>query len=154
MAEPLPTRCLLHQVLYQRTSPYGDPYAVALMIDRAGNMHTALACSKLFGDLDKLKELEGREVNLLQTRTGLKLRPWAEQFIEAEDACDEACCSSPSMQCDGLPPDPLQAAEGPPASSNSSGTGSATSALIDLATTVANLARDLKVPTAMWVHFP
>jgi len=45
MAEPLPTRCLLHQVLYQRTSPYGDPYAVALMIDPAGNTHTALACS-------------------------------------------------------------------------------------------------------------
>ena len=58
MTEPLPTRCLLHQVLYQRTSPYGDPYAVALMIDPAGNTHTALACSKLFGDLDKLSELE------------------------------------------------------------------------------------------------
>ena len=78
MTEPFPTRCLLHQVLYQRTSPYGDPYAVALMIDPAGNTHTALACSKLFGDLDKLSELEGHEVNLLQTRSGLKLRPWAE----------------------------------------------------------------------------
>jgi hypothetical protein len=57
MTEPFPTRCLLHQVLYQRTSPYGDPYAVALMIDPAGNTHTALACSKLFGDLDKLRKL-------------------------------------------------------------------------------------------------
>ena len=66
MTEPFPTRCLLHQVLYQRTSPYGDPYAAALMIDPAGNTHTALACSKLFGDLDKLSELEGREVNLFE----------------------------------------------------------------------------------------
>jgi hypothetical protein len=153
MVEHLPTRCLLHQVLYQRTSPYGDPYAVALMIDPAGNTHTALACSKLFGDLDKLSELEGREVNLLQTRTGLKLRPWAEQAIEASDGCEETCCSSPPRELDGLS-DPLFAEEDPPASSTASSTGSAASALTDLATTVAKLARDLKLPTAMWIHFP
>jgi hypothetical protein len=153
MTEPFPTRCLLHQVLYQRTSPYGDPYAVALMIDPAGNTHTALACSKLFGDLDKLSELEGQEVNLLHTRSGLKLRPWAEQSIEASDGCDETCCSSPSMEFDGLP-DPLFAEEDPPASSTASSTGSAASALTDLATTVAKLARDLKLPTAMWIHLP
>ena len=153
MAKPLPTRCLLHQVLYQRTSPYGVPYAVTLMIDPAGNTHTALACSKLFGDLDKLSELEGHEVNLLQTRSGLKLRPWAEQTIETSDSCDETCCSSSSMEFDGLP-DPLFAEEDPPASSTASSTGSAASALTDLATTVAKLARDLKLPTAMWIHFP
>lgn len=153
MAEHLPTRCLLHQVLYQRTSPYGDPYAVALMIDPAGNTHTALACSKLFGDLDKLSELEGQEVNLLHTRSGLKLRPWAEQSIEASDGCDETCCSSPSMEPGELP-DPLFAEEDPLASSTAASTGSAASALTDLATTVAKLARDLKLPTAMWIHFP
>jgi hypothetical protein len=153
MAETLPTRCLLHQVLYQRTSPYGDPYAVALMIDPAGNTHTALACSKLFGDLDKLSELEGQEVNLLHTRSGLKLRPWAEQSIEASDGCEETCCSSPPRELDGLS-DPLFAEEDPPASSTASSTGSAASALTDLATTVAKLARDLKLPTAMWIHFP
>ena len=153
MAEHLPTRCLLHQVLYQRTSPYGDPYAVALMIDPAGNTHTALACSKLFGDLDKLSELEGQEVNLLHTRSGLKLRPWAEQSIEASDGCEETCCSSPPRELDGLS-DPLFAEEDPPASSTASSTGSAASALTDLATTVAKLARDLKLPTAMWIHFP
>jgi hypothetical protein len=153
MAEHLPTRCLLHQVLYQRTSPYGDPYAVALMIDSAGNTHKALACSKLFGDLDKLSELEGQEVNLLHTRSGLKLRPWAEQSIEASDGCDETCCSSPPRELDGLS-DPLFAEEDPPASSTASSTGSAASALTDLATTVAKLARDLKLPTAMWIHLP
>jgi hypothetical protein len=153
MTEPLPTRCLLHQVLYQRTSPYGDPYAVALMIDPAGNTHTALACSKLFGDLDKLSELEGQEVNLLHTRSGLKLKPWAEQSIEASDGCEETCCSSPPRELDGLS-DPLFAEEDPPASSTASSTGSAASALTDLATTVAKLARDLKLPTAMWIHFP
>lgn len=153
MTEPLPTRCLLHQVLYQRTSPYGDPYAVALMIDPAGNTHTALACSKLFGDLDKLSELEGREVNLLHTRTGLKLKPWAEQSIEASDSCDETCCSSPSVEPGELP-DPLFAEEDPPASSTAASTGSAASAFTDLATTVAKLARDLKLPTAMWIHLP
>jgi len=153
MAEPLPTRCLLHQVLYQRTSPYGDPYAVALMIDSAGNTHKALACSKLFGDLDKLSELEGQEVNLLHTRSGLKLKPWAEQSIEASDGCEETCCSSPPRELDGLS-DPLFAEEDPPASSTASSTGSAASALTDLATTVAKLARDLKLPTAMWIHFP
>jgi hypothetical protein len=153
MAETLPTRCLLHQVLYQRTSPYGDPYAVALMIDPAGNTHTALACSKLFGDLDKLSELEGQEVNLLHTRSGLKLKPWAEQSIEASDGCEETCCSSPPRELDGLS-DPLFAEEDPPASSTASSTGSAASALTDLATTVAKLARDLKLPTAMWIHFP
>lgn len=153
MTEPFPTRCLLHQVLYQRTSPYGDPYAVALMIDSAGNTHKALACSKLFGDLDKLSELEGQEVNLLHTRSGLKLRPWAEQSIEASDGCEETCCSSPPRELDGLS-DPLFAEEDPPASSTASSTGSAASALTDLATTVAKLARDLKLPTAMWIHFP
>ena len=153
MTEPFPTRCLLHQVLYQRTSPYGDPYAVALMIDPAGNTHTALACSKLFGDLDKLSELEGQEVNLLHTRSGLKLKPWAEQSIEASDGCEETCCSSPPRELDGLS-DPLFAEEDPPASSTASSTGSAASALTDLATTVAKLARDLKLPTAMWIHFP
>ena len=111
MTEPLPTRCLLHQVLYQRTSPYGDPYAVALMIDPAGNTHTALACSKLFGDLDKLSELDGLS-------------------------------------------DPLFVEEDPPASSTAASAGSAPAALTDLAITVANLARDLKLPTAMWIHFP
>jgi hypothetical protein len=153
MTEPFPTRCLLHQVLYQRTSPYGDPYAVALMIDPAGNTHTALACSKLFGDLDKLSELEGQEVNLLHTRSGLKLRPWAEQSIEASDGCDETCCSSPPRVLDGLS-DPLFETDDPPANSTVPTTGSAHSSLTDLATTVAKLARDLKLPTAMWIHFP
>ena len=153
MTEPFPTRCLLHQVLYQRTSPYGDPYAVALMIDPAGNTHTALACSKLFGDLDKLSELEGQEVNLLHTRSGLKLRPWAEQSIEASDGCEETCCSSPPRELDGLS-DPLFAEEDPPASSTAASTSSAASAFTDLATTVAKLARDLKIPTAMWIHLP
>ena len=153
MTEPFPTRCLLHQVLYQRTSPYGDPYAVALMIDPAGNTHTALACSKLFGDLDKLSELEGQEVNLLHTRSGLKLKPLAEQSIEASDGCEETCCSSPPRELDGLS-DPLFAEEDPPASSTASSIGSAASAFTDLATTVAKLARDLKLPTAMWIHLP
>ena len=153
MAEPLPTRCLLHQVLYQRISPYGDPYAVALMIDPAGNTHTALACSKFFGDLDRLTELEGHEVNLLQTRNGLKLRPWAEQSIEASDSCDETCCASPSMELGELP-DPLFAEEDPPASSRAASTSSAASAFTDLATTVAKLSKDLKLPTAMWIHLP
>ena len=153
MTEPLPTRCLLHQVLYRGISPYGDPYAVLQMIDAAGFTRRALACSKLFGDLSKLEELMGREVNLLQTRTGLKLRPLAEQAIEADDACDATCCPSPSTEFDGLP-DPLIAANDPPASSNTSSTGSSASALTELATTVANLARDLKLPTAMWIHFP
>jgi hypothetical protein len=31
MTEPLPIRCLLHQVLYHGISPYGDPYAVLQM---------------------------------------------------------------------------------------------------------------------------
>jgi hypothetical protein len=57
------------------------------------------------------------------------------------------------MEFDGLP-DPLIAADDPPASSNTSSTGSSASALTELATTVANLARDLKLPTAMWIHFP
>jgi hypothetical protein len=153
MTDPLPTRCLLHQVLYRGISPYGDPYAVLHMIDAAGITRRALACSKLFGDLDKLSELEGQEVNLLHTRSGLKLRPWAEQSIEASNGCDETCCSSPPRELDGLS-DPLFAEEDPPASSTASSTGSAASALTDLATTVAKLARDLKLPTAMWIHFP
>lgn len=153
MTEPLPTRCLLHQVLYQRTSPYGDPYAVTLMIDAAGNMHTALACSKRFGDLRKLSELEGREVNLLQTPNGLQLRPWAEQASEDIDDCIETCCSSPSKEGDG-PPDPLLAADDRPAGSTAPNAVQAASALTDLATTVAKLARDLNLPTAMWIHFP
>jgi hypothetical protein len=153
MAEPLPTRCLLHQVLYHGISPYGDPFAVLQMIDAAGINRRALACSKIFGDLDRLTELEGHEVNLLQTPNGLKLRPWAEQSIEASDSCDETCCSSPSMEAGELP-DPLFAEEDPPASSTAASTGSAASAFTDLATTVAKLARDLKLPTAMWIHFP
>jgi hypothetical protein len=153
MAEPLPTRCLLHQVLYHGISPYGDPFAVLQMIDAAGINRRALACSKIFGDLDKLSELEGQEVNLLQTPNGLKLRPWAEQSIEASDSCDETCCSSPSMEAGELP-DPLFAEEDPPASSTAASTGSAASAFTDLATTVAKLARDLKLPTAMWIHLP
>ena len=153
MTEPLPTRCLLHQVLYHGISPYGDPFAVLQMIDAAGINRRALACSKIFGDLDRLTELEGHEVNLLQTPTGLKLRPWAEQSIEASDSCDETCCSSPPMELDGLS-DPLFVEEDPPASSTAPSTGSAPAALTDLAITVANLARDLKLPTAMWIHFP
>jgi hypothetical protein len=153
MTEPLPTRCLLHQVLYHGISPYGDPFAVLQMIDAAGINRRALACSKIFGDLDRLTELEGHEVNLLQTPNGLKLRPWAEQSIEASDSCDETCCSSPSVEPGELP-DPLFAEEDPPASSTAASTGSAASAFTDLATTVAKLARDLKLPTAMWIHFP
>ena len=153
MTDPLPTRCLLHQVLYRGISPYGDPYAVLHMIDAAGITRRALACSKLFGDLDKLSELEGQEVNLLHTRSGLKLRPWAEQSIEASNGCDETCCSSPPRELDGLS-DPLLEADDPPASSPAPSTGSAPAALTELATTVANLARDLKLPTAMWIHLP
>ena len=84
MAEPLPTRCLLHQVLYHGISPYGDPFAVLQMIDAAGINRRALACSKIFGDLDRLTELEGHEVNLLQTPNGLKLRPWRSEEHTSE----------------------------------------------------------------------
>jgi len=151
MTEPLPIRCLLHQVLYHGISPYGDPYAVLQMIDAAGINRRALACSKIFGDLDRLTELEGHEVNLLQTRNGLKLRPWAEQSIEASDSCDETCCASPSMELGELP-DPLFAEEDPPASNRAASTSSAASAFTDLATTVAKLSKDLKLATAMWIH--
>ena len=153
MTELLPTRCLLHQVLYQRTSPYGDPYAVTLMIDAAGNMHTALACSKRFGDLRKLSELEGREVNLLRTPNGLQLRPWAEQISEASDDCIEPRCPSPSKEGDEVA-DPLLAADDRPAGSTAASTSSAASAFTDLATTVAKLSKDLKLATAMWIHLP
>jgi hypothetical protein len=152
MTELLPTRCLLHQVLYQRTSPYGDPYAVTLMIDAAGNMHKALACSKRFGDLRKLSELEGREVNLLRTPSGLQFRPWAEQISEASDDCIEPRCSSPSKEDDEA--DPLLAADDRPVGITAPNTGPAACVLTELATTVAKLSKDLKLPTAMWIHLP
>ena len=153
MAEHSPTRCLLHQVLYQSTSPYGDPYAVTLMIDAAGNTHTALACSKHFGDLEKLRELEGREVNVLSIRGVLQLKPWAEQSLLEENEDGTSGQPDSSFSFDGLP-DPRISAGMSTASTSSAAEGSCGAAIQELATTVAHLARDLQLPTAMWIHLP
>lgn len=156
MTEQLPTRCLLHQILYRNVSPYGVPYAVTVVIDPAGKTHTALACSKRFGDLDQLSGLEGHEVNLLVTSNGLQLMPLAEQPVSGQPQTADGPADhhreghslgmdfhSPFFPPDGISAEPSAAQE-----------SSTTCKLKDLAMTVAKLARDLKLPTAMWIHFP
>jgi hypothetical protein len=147
---------ILHQIKWHGTSPYGIPFAVVSIIDSANNLHQALACSRRFGNLSRLPEFEGLCVNLLATPNGLQLKPIADQippelqlkqdgYLEAMPEYDEAPVGALSQfgVLWSLFEEVDPSAETIPLNK-----------LREAVATVANLARDLKLPTAMWIHFP
>lgn len=155
MTKFLPSTGVLHQIQWYGTSPYGVPFAVVSIIDADNNLHRALACSRRFGDLSRLPAFEGLRVNLVATSNGLQLKPIADQIppeqqlredghLEALHASGDTPVAAVShihvlgTTCDAVD---LAAATIP------------MNRLQEVASTVANLARDFKRPTTMWIHF-
>jgi hypothetical protein len=156
MPEPQPTRCLLHKVEAFGVSATGDPYADVTLIHPQGKTLSAQAFSSCFGDLNQLHAFEGGEVNVQATPTGLQLRPIAEQVIpDPDDSVDSGRDQGLLEDRSVLDPDSVFFSSetdlfGPPSSM-----GTCTKPTIqEVAATVARLARELELPTVMWVHLP
>ena len=156
MPEHKPTRCLLYEVEAYGVSTTGDPYADVVLIHPQGGTCKAQAFSSCFGDLNQLHAFVGAEVSLQLSSTGLQLRPIAEQAMpgleqSAFPGLDHGWASEGSAmegESPFFPPEPV-AAE----SALSQGC-STTRTVQEVATTVAHLARDLSLPTIIWVHLP
>lgn len=156
MPEPQPTRCYLYKVEAFGVSATGDPYADVTLIHPQGKTLSAQAFSSCFGDLNQLHAFEGGEVNLQVTPTGLQLRPIAEQatpglepfVVPGHHHDGESEGSGMDSDSPFFPPDPV--AEGSALKQGCS----TTRTVQELATTVAYLARDLSLPTIIWVHLP
>jgi len=159
MTKSLPTTGVLHHIKWQGTSPYGIPFAVVTIIDAANDIHPALACSRRFGDLSRLSEFEGFRVNLVATRNGLQLKPIADQIPPeqqlGEDGILDVIGAMQEYDVAWVDEDSQIHMVGTSANAANPATESLPfSKLQEVATTVAKLARDLKLPTAMWIHFP
>ena len=118
---------LLHQVIHRGVTAQGEPFAVALILDPIGQTLTANAYASRYGDLSGLDAREGQEVGLQRTPTGLQLMPPATSDPDGAPPSCAATGLQPLSQCPGLQ---------------------------EVATTVAAVARDLKLPTAVWIHLP
>lgn len=126
---PFPKRALLHRILHRGVSPDGVPYAVVKLIDPAGRHHRALACERWFGDLQQLEVLEGREVSLLSTRNGLQVLPPDQQVITPDLSLDQLGVSNGER-------------------------ATQSAVLSEVVSAVAQVAKGLELPTAVWIHIP
>jgi hypothetical protein len=152
------TRSRLERVLYTRESPHGTPYAVGLATDTEGKEHTILACSRRFGDLDHLRLLEGLDIDLEMTSSGPQVKPLSQQPAQVQEHLIEALeAGKGQMASDVRIPHvakPLQQPEDREESALQGQHGTHLPKLCELATTVAHLAHELGLATAMWVHLP
>jgi hypothetical protein len=117
----------LHQVIHRGVTSQGEPFAVALILDPIGQTLTAHAYASRYGDLSGLDSREGQEVCLERTATGLQLLPPEAPNANVESASSATAAVQPLAHSLGLQ---------------------------EVATTIAAVARDLKLPTAMWIHLP
>ena len=156
MTKSLPSTGVLHQINWYGTSPYGVPFAVVSIIDAANNLHRALACSRRFGDLSCLSEFEGLRVNLVATPNGLQLKSIACQIPPLQQLEEDGQQEVLYEYGDA----PVDAASQIHVFGTSFGAVDPTvetiplNRLQEVAATVAKLARDLRLPTCMWIHLP
>ena len=156
MIEFQPSTGILHQIKWHGKSPSGVPFAVVSIIDEANNLHRALACSLRFGDLQHLSEFEGLRVNLVATPNGLQLKPIADQIPPEQQLQEDAHLEAMDKQ--GVTPlDAANSIHVMGASFDAADPAAETirlNRLQEVAATVAKLARDLRLPTCMWIHLP
>jgi hypothetical protein len=151
------TRSRLERVLYTRESPHGTPYAVGLATNSDGQEHTVLACSKRI-NLDHLRLLEGQDLALQMTESGPQVKPLSEQPRQVQEHLFAALEAgegqrSSELKIPHLPrPAPEAIQRGEDATHGQHGTH--LPKISELAVTVAHLAQELGVATAMWVHLP
>ena len=152
------TRSRLERVLYTRESPHGTPYAVGLATNSDGQEHTVLACSKRI-DLDHLRLLEGQDLALQMTESGPQVKPLSQQPKEVQEHLIAALEAGEGQRASEVkiphlqkPAPDLTRREEPAATHGQHGTH--LPKLSELATTVAHLAHELGLATAMWVHLP
>lgn len=156
MPEPQLTRCYLYEIEAFGVSATGDPYADVTLIHPQTGPCQGQAFASCFGDLSQLTAFKGGEVNLQVTPTGLQLRPIAEQVISDLDGSIDMGRDhgQPEDRSDSSADSIFFPPETPFLESCSpSGTGKAPT-VHEVAATVARLARDFELPTAMWIHLP
>jgi hypothetical protein len=135
-----------------------NPYRLLAGYTESGIETTCLCCASVCGQhFDHLHHLIGQTVRVYCTENGLKLRPLHEQpkevqghFIECLEAWDANDETYQQLRIeDPMGPESdqsLQEKEGSSVVQHER--------LTELATTVAHLAHEFGLPTAMWVHLP
>ena len=116
----------------------------------------ALACSRRFGDLSCLSEFEGLRVNLVATPNGRQLKPIACQ-IPPQQQLEEDGQQEVLYDHGDAPVDAASQIHDLGTSFDAVDPTAETiplNRLQEVAATVAKLARDLRLPTCMWIHLP
>jgi hypothetical protein len=134
----LPTRAVLHQIRHRGVSPFGMPYAEVKVIDPSGQQHHALATEQHFGDLAQLEKWAGQEIGLKSTRHGLEV------LAPGQEPASDQPSGGSSRDVDSDAPE-MPAFQQSLARSAS---------LEEVVSTVARISRELKLPTACWIHLP
>lgn len=150
------TRCLLHKVESHSVSATGDPYADVMLIHPQGGTCKAQVFASCFGDLNQLPAIEGAEVSVQVTPTGLQLRPIAEQVIpDPDDSVDSGRDQGLLEDQSILNPDSVFFPSETDLVGAPSPMGTCTTPTVqEVAATVARLAREFELPTVMWVYLP
>lgn len=151
------TRSRLERVLYTRESPHGTPYAVGLATNSDGQEHTILAFSKRI-NLDHLRLLEGQDLALQMTESGPQVKPLSQQPLEVQEHLVSALEAGEGQRASEVKIPHLQKPAPEAVDRDSCAMhgqhGTHLPKLSELATTVAHLAHELGLATAMWVHLP
>jgi len=156
MIESMPTMGILHHIKWHGKSPYGDAFAVVIIIDASNGIHPALACSRRFGALSRLSEFEGFRLNLLATRNGLQLKPIDDQISPEQQLEDDGILEL--MHDHGVAPidsaSQIHVVESLADAVDPTAESLPINKLQEVAATVAKLAQELRLPTCMWIHIP
>lgn len=124
----------------------------------SGVKTTCLCCASIWGQhFDHLHHFIGQTVRVYCTENGLKLRPLVEQPKEVQDhfiECLEAWDPDRETFQQREIEDPEEPQQEQPELDQQGKSSIQRQSLTELATTVARLAHEFGLPTAMWVHLP
>lgn len=135
------SRGLLQAVLDQSVDPRGELFAILEIIDANGTTAEATASVSRFGDWELIVDLEGSEVDLLQTPSGLEvLPPFYQQGLEE--------IMWPPESIKPRWPDQRRCRH---AAAGSFGQSAVLRSVIG---DVARIAKRQRMTTAVWVHMP
>ena len=136
-----------------------DHYKLVAGRTPSGLESTCLCCASTWGQhFDHLRFLVGKTVRVHCTEGGLKLRPLSEQPEEVQEDwirslqtwVDYPDTRADQLELDELTTDQRKRVD----NAGIAGVNASIERLTALATTVAHLAHELGLATAMWVHLP
>lgn len=135
------SRGRLQAVLDESVDSRGELYAILEIIDATGLPTEAIASVRRFGDLELIVELEGSEVDLLRTPSGIEVLPPFYPHDRQEIMWPPESDNSPWPEQKRCRP-------------SAAGSFGQSAVLRSVIGDVARVAKRQRMPTAVWVHMP